>query len=377
MFAAFARAFVGAPGASISLFVGRAAALFPICLFGVINWPRAANSQTRAMAYQGVRGDSIARCPYRPPCGIGRYRARLRIRGPHPPAHPEAMVETEVFLPLNGIADDKRKPAGFRLVADGYLLLGMASIRFTDANVIFEFRTNDTSLRSRTRDLERRGRPIMLRPTTSAGLCGPRDWDRISLGTRHPADHGRMPLFPITDDGRPVRPARAARYNLAFRISRRIRVDLGFAHPKWTLRTARARFRTCANQLGRSEGDRRKSGHRAPGASMMGRYDRASCATELRIRVSILSRIRDDAWAPAPARQFPPVAGAATGSRRSVAGAAPNPKTDIDKTSAISTQTSAGSDAIESALSESTNSDFPKKSPICRHNRRMCIVAGF
>ena len=46
-------------------------------------------------------------------------------------------------------------------------------------------------------------------------------------------------------------------------------------------------------------------GHWAPGSVMMEHYDRAQCATELRLRGDILERVRNQGWAPAGSFEVP------------------------------------------------------------------------
>ena len=61
---------------------------------------------------------------------------------------------------------------------------------------------------------------------------------------------------------------------------------------------------TLAKQLLYSREDREKLGHWAPGSLMPDLYDRATCATELRLRDEILQRIREG-WAPAGPYEVP------------------------------------------------------------------------
>ena len=59
----------------------------------------------------------------------------------------------------------------------------------------------------------------------------------------------------------------------------------------------RSWFATLAKQLLYTREDREKLGHWAPGSLMPERYDRATCATELRLRGEILQRVRNG-WEP-------------------------------------------------------------------------------
>ena len=80
---------------------------------------------------------------------------------------------------------------------------------------------------------------------------------------------------------------------------------LGRRNHKWTLHIPMDWFPICANQLGWSEDDRRRLGHWAPGSQMMERYDRAACATELRLGSAIFGKITNGQWEPARSFEAP------------------------------------------------------------------------
>ena len=70
------------------------------------------------------------------------------------------------------------------------------------------------------------------------------------------------------------------------------------------LHSPRTWFSTCARQLLVKKEDRTTLGRRAPDCDMPGRYDRAVCATELRLRNTISEKARGG-WRPAHAFEVP------------------------------------------------------------------------
>ena len=87
----------------------------------------------------------------------------------------------------------------------------------------------------------------------------------------------------------------------------RLEQFLGF--PKLLkLHSARTRFATCAGKLEFSLEERTTLGRWEPGSVMPNLYDRAICATELKIRRKILERI-NEGWVPAHAFEIPEIPG--------------------------------------------------------------------
>ena len=91
---------------------------------------------------------------------------------------------------------------------------------------------------------------------------------------------------------------------------------------------------------------------------MMEHYDRAVCATELRLRNSILLKIRDDDWQPSPAFQVPVEEGKARGVTEETTSQADVVKREPDTASDVDSRTSLGADADESDLEEVDISDL-------------------
>ena len=78
----------------------------------------------------------------------------------------------------------------------------------------------------------------------------------------------------------------------------RVEKEFGFA-ANLKVHSPRSRFATLAEKLLYTREDREKLGYWDPGSLMPDRYDRATCATELRPRGEILQRIRWDFIPPA------------------------------------------------------------------------------
>ena len=83
----------------------------------------------------------------------------------------------------------------------------------------------------------------------------------------------------------------------------RIQTHIG-SELKLKLHSPRNFFTTCASQLLFPLEQREKLGHCAKGSAMPGRYDRAFCTTELRLRDDIISRI-SGGWRPQIAFEVP------------------------------------------------------------------------
>ena len=71
------------------------------------------------------------------------------------------------------------------------------------------------------------------------------------------------------------------------------KIEAKFGFPSIVkLHSPRNFFPTCAGQLLYGGEFREKLGRRAPGSTMPDRYDRAECATELRVRAEIIEKIQ-------------------------------------------------------------------------------------
>ena len=214
----------------------------------------------------------------------------------------------ELLQALGRVTGDKAIPFGFRLYASLYILMALASLRFSDTRVVFHVWVTETAFCGRSRDLKRKGRPIIAWASPIAGLNNNPTWARNimrSWNNDHPAHPAHRSLYPSVAEQWKVGRASADSFSLALRMFRGICVKLGVENPKWALRTASAWPPPCANQLGWSEEERRKHGHWATGSAMVGHNDRACCTAGMRLRDRILAQIRDDSGAPTDAFQVP------------------------------------------------------------------------
>ena len=116
------------------------------------------------------------------PIGHPAVLAVVARAGTCPRAPKQApMLQSDVILALDCVATDKAKPTGVRLVAAGYLLMALASLRFSGAMAVFEFRKNETASRGRSRDPKSRGRPIILRATRRVDFANSNAWADVLL----------------------------------------------------------------------------------------------------------------------------------------------------------------------------------------------------
>ena len=103
-----------------------------------------------------------------------------------------------------------------------------------------------------------------------------------------------------------------------------------------TLHSFRSWLATCANQLAFKREDREKLGRWSAGPVMPDRYDRATCATELRLRNEIVAQVADGRR-PQVALEVPSKPGVKQSIDTSKAGAGTPGGSDTDSTSMTST----------------------------------------
>ena len=218
------------------------------------------------------------------------------------------MLELQLILDLEKLTVDRERPFGMRFYASAYLLMVFASLRFSDVKAIFDIWRSGTAICGRSIDRKLRSRPIITWATPSQGFITNGKWTDplFSMWEKYPPlKGGHHALYRFSDDSWEIDPTRRPPYFAVLKMFKKLCEFLGYKNPKWTLRSARNWFPTCASQLGWSEDDRRKLGHWAPGSYMMEKYDRAICTTELRLRSSIFGMITDKKWEPTPAFEVP------------------------------------------------------------------------
>ena len=211
-------------------------------------------------------------------------------------------------MDLERLFIDKERHICRRFYSSAYLLMAFSSLRFSDVKAVFVIWRSSTAICGRSIDKKQKSRPIITWETpsqgfTSKGKCdGPLFpiWEK-----RPPSKGGNRALCRFCNDSWETDPTHSPPYYTFLKMFKKIFEFLGHEKPKWTLRSARAWFPTCANQLGRSEDGRRRLGHWDPGSQMMETYDRDVCATELRLGRSISGMITDRKWSPTAAFEAP------------------------------------------------------------------------
>ena len=200
------------------------------------------------------------------------------------------MLDFQLIIDLERVTMDGGCPMGMRFYASAYLLTVFASLRFSDCKAIFEIWETDTAICGRSIDLKLKRMPIITWATPNQGIQSDGKWFPPLFQVWKkcpPLEGGRHALFRHSDDAWAADVTRKPNYYGVLKMFHRLCEHLGYEGPKRTLRSARAWFPTCANQLEWSEEERRRLGHWAPGSQMMDTYDRALCTAELRLRSSI------------------------------------------------------------------------------------------
>jgi len=224
-------------------------------------------------------------------------------------------VKQAPFFPVAFLKEIERVAAeggGFHdgrpLFAAGFALMCLASLRFADTTQLSSVERSSTAIHgilSRTKMSEN--------PTAWAaplgGVEGDTSWvvpifQFRKIWEEKMSAPGPSFLFPMIDDAWRATSSCPATYNVVLRALRRLASELKFSHVEISLHSPRTFLATCANQLGWSREDREKLGRWAPGSNMPNRYDRATCATELRLRDSVLDSIRKG-WSPAGMFEVP------------------------------------------------------------------------
>ena len=88
-----------------------------------------------------------------------------------PPREPmrSAMLTMEVVLAIEALAGDTSQCPGVRYMVSALMLMVLASLRHAEAKAVRNLRITNAAARGRSRDLNRRGRPIISRAAALAG----------------------------------------------------------------------------------------------------------------------------------------------------------------------------------------------------------------
>ena len=278
------------------------------CLLAVTEW----------LSMLQIRGDSIP--------GMGRYA--LRVFGEalgvvFPIDHPAVrglacrktrktktapMLKTEFLFALEKLACDKAAEPSDRLYSALFTLLALASLRFGDTKQTAELRSTGSCITGCGIDQKNKSSEFLSWATPLKGVTGSTAWAEPILKFWESTKPVRGAetlhfLFPHIDGGGRIVGSRAASFGLVQARLTKLELKLGFDKSA-RVHSFRGWAPTCASQLRFSREDREKLGHWAPGSIMPERYDKAECATELRLREGILEKIRTG-WRPSGAFELP------------------------------------------------------------------------
>ena len=188
-----------------------------------------------------------------------------------------------------------------------FLLMVFASLRFADTIDVGKIWRSKTAMCGRSVNQKDPTGPTIQLAAVRKGIRSDGAWINPIAGfwgKYKPPGAGRYQcLVPYLSPTWVVGYSRQRSGNVFQHAIRRAELHLGFP-PMLTRHSPRTWFATCARQLLVSKGERNMLGHWAPNSDMPEHYDRAYCATELRIRNSVFLRVADG-WVPARAFEVP------------------------------------------------------------------------
>ena len=206
-------------------------------------------------------------------------------------------------------ACNRENPEGLRLYCSLMFLLTTASLRFADTADVCELFLTDTAVCGCSINAKDRNGASMRWATVRAGIQSNGAWVRplFRLWDRLKPVRGKFTwLFPYVNSEWKVDLKRRATYGVAQAAFQRLTNLFGF-EGRFTLHSPRNWFTTCAGQLLYSREHREKLGRWAPGSVMPDHYDRAVCATELRLRAEIIAKF-NQGWRPSKEYEIPEIA---------------------------------------------------------------------
>ena len=216
-------------------------------------------------------------------------------------------VDTELIIALERAAMNRDNTPGFRLYCALFLLLAFSSLRFADTTQVECVFNSGTALCGSGVNSKDKSGDLMSWATPITGLLGSAAWAKPILDfwerlNFNKVEQGALKsLFPHVDNDWEVNYKRGASFGLVQNKLIKIARELGYSD-KINLHPFRGWAPTCASQLNFPREDRGKLGHWAPGSIMPERYDKAICATELKLRDTIFSKLRSG-WRPQHAFQ--------------------------------------------------------------------------
>ena len=219
--------------------------------------------------------------------------------------------------------------------------MALASLRFGDAREMVKLPTSKSAFVGESIAHKDKSAKPLIWPTPIAGLAakglmiGPimRQWERV----RHAKEGGFGPftLFPFAGQDWPLGLKRGGARGTAQSALSNLEREFGF-NLKLTLRSFRNFCAKCAHRLLYPREGRGKLGHWATGSAMPDRYDRAICATELRLRNEILNKVATG-WRPTEAYEVPNSQWGIQGDSQADTQVDTQVKSDSDSTSVTST----------------------------------------
>ena len=219
----------------------------------------------------------------------------------HAPAVPlEFSIQLELF------AADSKNDKNIRFYCSSLCLLIFASLRFSDTIEIQQLRTSKSAVCGVSIDQKSGSKRELINwAAPRRGFRSNGAWVNPILaywGKFQPPKGEFYHLFPQVDKNWKISNKQAQGNCIQSVISR---LEFRFGFPKLlTIQRPRNFYATCARQLLFSKEERNTLGHWKADSEMRNTYDRAVCATELRLRDSILNKI-DGGWRPAPAFEIP------------------------------------------------------------------------
>ena len=235
-----------------------------------------------------------------------------------PPTHPAVIKAAKIrkaapqqapAAPLGFIfrigkeARIRENPEGLRIYCSLTFILAMASLRFADTSEVARLFVSESAVIGVSIDPKDKDGSEMTCETPANGINSEGAWVRPLIrlwGAIEPRAGKYTFLFPNVDSEWKFNPRKRGTDGVVRNAIARMESKFGF----WDvvkLHSPRNFFATCAGQILYSREHREKLGRWAPCSVMPDRYDRAVCATELRLRSEILAKIRDGCC---PAKPF-------------------------------------------------------------------------
>ena len=243
--------------------------------------------------------------PINHPAAIAATRSGKRKPTKHSPGAPLDFV-----VKVEEAVTNEKYQSGEKLFCSLFLLQVFASLRYIDLDEVSSLFLTETAVCGVSIDPKSANRDVMQWAAPKQGLGG-REWFIPVFEfweTIKPPPGEFRPLYPAFRKSRDVNLGRMATQGTVQASLNRIVADFG-CDVKLTTHSPRSWHAAMGKQLLYSRGDRESLGHWAPGSLMPDKYDRAVCATELRLRVEILAKIRDE-WKPSGPFETPQQGGA-------------------------------------------------------------------